>query len=74
VIADPASAACLASAIGLPDATTAVSEGGLRAITELTCDGQASAQGPIGSPAGIDRLRAAGVHVNGFPDHMSLTT
>jgi hypothetical protein len=65
VIVDPASAACLASAIGLPDATTAVSDGDLRAITELTCDGQASARGPIRSPAGVDRPRAAGVHVNG---------
>ena len=56
VIADPALAACLAAALGLPDATAPVPEDALTAITELTCDGQTSAQGPIRSLAGIEQL------------------
>ena len=50
-------AACLAAALGLPDATTVASDAQLDAVTELTCDGQ-TAQEPIRSLAGIERLSA----------------
>jgi Leucine-rich repeat (LRR) protein len=58
VIADAALAACVSSAAGLPDVTEIASDAHLNAITELHCDGQASALGPVRSLEGIQHLSA----------------
>ena len=58
LVVDPVLAACVATAAGLPDAASTVSDADLGAVTALHCDGQGSAAGPIRSLEGIEQLPA----------------
>ena len=55
---DPALAACVAAAVGLPGAAGDVSDADLGALEELRCTGGTSVEGPVRSLEGIQELSA----------------